>query len=109
MRETLKVEKYPFAEFFGKIVSGFNPAADTLQDVTVAGEFKIHGVTQMVEIQGNLRKTTDGLKVEASWTLDMTDYNIRPPGILFYRVDENIDIHIETTLEPTSNQTSDTL
>lgn len=109
MRETLKVEKYPFAEFFGKIVSGFNPAADTLQDVTVAGEFKIHGVTQMVEIQGNLRKTTDGLKVEASWTLDMTDYNIRPPGILFYRVDENIDIHIETTLKPTSNQTSDTL
>lgn len=109
MRETLEVEEYPFAEFFGKIVSGFNSAADTMQDVTVAGEFKIHGVTQMVEIQGNLRKTSDGLKVEASWTLDMTDYNIRPPGILFYRVDENIDIHIEAMLEPTSNQTSDTL
>ncbi|MFH5832368.1 YceI family protein [Halalkalibaculum sp. DA3122] len=100
MRRTLETDKYPFAEFYGKLISGFDTASTAPQEVTVRGEFGIHGVTRDVEITGTLQKTVKGLHVAASWTLNIEDYNIEPPGILFYRVDENQDIKIEATLTP---------
>jgi len=100
MRETLETDKYPFAEFFGKLISGFNPDTTGRQEVTVRGEFTIHNITREVTITGTLQKKPDGLLVKAGWTLNMTDYNIKPPGILFYRVEENIDIQIEALLKP---------
>lgn len=100
MRETLETDQYPFAEFYGKIVSGFDSSATQPQQVTVQGTFKIHGVEQQLETEGTLQQTSDGLKVEAAWTLNLTDYHIKPPGILFYRVDEEIDIQINTLLKP---------
>lgn len=100
MRSTLDTDEYPFAEFFGKLVTEFNTENSGPQKVTVEGDFKIHGVSRNVSIDGTLQKTDKGLEVKASWTLDMTDYDIKPPGILFYRVDENIDIQIDALLEP---------
>ena len=100
MRETLETDKYPFAEFYGKLVTDFKADTSTKQKVTVRGEFTIHNVTKDVSISGTIQKKSGGLLIKAGWTLDMTDYNIRPPGILFYRVEENIDIQIEALLEP---------
>lgn len=106
MRKTLNVKEYPFAEFFGSIITPFDPASNLKQSVKVEGDFTIHNVTQHIEVDGALQKTTEGLAVEASWVLNLTDYNIKPPGILFYRVDEEIHIQIETTLESLSEQES---
>ena len=100
LRETLETDKYPFAEFYGKLTSEFNPDTGTEQKVTVEGEFTIHNVTREVSITGTLQKKQGGMLVKAGWTLNMTDYNIKPPGILFYRVEENIDIQIEALLKP---------
>lgn len=100
MRETLETGRYPFAEFFGTLISPFNSESKQPQQATVQGEFKIHGVSRKITVEGTLQQTNSGLSVKASWTLDMTDYDIRPPGILFYRVDENIDIEIEALLQP---------
>lgn len=100
MLKTLEAEEYPFAEFYGKLVSDFSADSDEPQQVTVDGEFKVHGVSKEVSIDGTLQKTDEGLKVEASWTLNMKDYDIKPPGILFYRVSEKIDISITATLPP---------
>lgn len=105
MKRTLETDKYPFAEFYGKLTSDFDTNSSAPQKATVRGEFSIHGVTRQVEITGTLQKTGEGLKVTASWTLNIKDYNIEPPGILFYRVDENQDIKIEATLTPTEQNT----
>lgn len=105
MRETLNTEEYPFAEFYGTLTSGFNNESDTPQKVSVQGEFKIHNVTNDVTIEGTLQRTDNGLEVTAEWTLDMTTYDIKPPGILFYRVDKNIDIQIKALLEPLNQDT----
>ncbi len=98
MLETLKAKKYPFAGFYGKLVSDFNPDLNQPQKVTVEGEFTIHGVSNPVTISGTLQKTDRGLKLNASWKLNMKDYKIEPPGILFYRVNETLDIRVEALL-----------
>lgn len=101
MRETLETDQYPFTEFFGKLVSDFDIQDSSSQPATVRGEFTIHGVTREVEIDGTLQKTSEGLELQASWIINIEDYDIEPPGILFYRVDENQDVEIEATLTET--------
>ena len=101
MRRTLETDKYPFASFYGKLISDFNPNLSEPQTVRVRGDFKIHGVERQVTLEGTLQKTGEGLEVSTTWTLDLDDYDIEPPGILFYRVDEEQDIRINAHLTPT--------
>ncbi len=100
MKLTLETEKHPFGEFFGKITTDFDPELSTEQDVTVVGNFTIHGITQEVEINGTLTATDDGLLVKAAWILNLKDYEIRPPKLLFVKVDEKQEIEIEALLKP---------
>lgn len=100
MRETLEVEKYPFAEFYGSLDTPFNPDTTIQQDVTVSGAFTIHGVEREVLIDGTLQKTEEGLKLYASWVLLLEDYDIIPPQILFVKVDQEQKIEIEALLKP---------
>lgn len=104
MYSTLNVEEHPFAEFTGSLTSSFNPEASEEQEVTVSGDFSIHGVTQAVDISGTLQNVENGLLLNASWILNLDDYQIEPPGILFYKVDEEIEVKIEAELQPQVNE-----
>ncbi|MCW9706339.1 YceI family protein [Aliifodinibius sp. 1BSP15-2V2] len=106
MLETLEAEEYPFAEFFGKVTSPFDPNRSDPQKVTIEGKFSVHGVTNPLSIEGTLQKNGKELEATASWTLDMSDYKIKPPGILFYRVSEEVDISITASL-PARDQIDD--
>ena len=100
MRETLEVDEYPFAEFFGTLVSPFDPTRRAPQPATVRGEFTLHGVSRTVTIDGTLQRTADGLKVEAAWEINLNDYNIEPPSLLIVRVDEVQKVRIDALLTP---------
>ncbi|WP_410332411.1 YceI family protein [Rhodohalobacter sp.] len=100
MYRTLNVDEYPFAEFTGSLESMFDMDTTEKQQVTVNGDFTIKGVTRKVKIDGNIQVNGDQLTLEASWTLNLDDYNIEPPGILFYKVNEEQKILLEATLKP---------
>lgn len=103
MRLTLDTKKYPFAEFTGKLNSDFDPESSEVQNVSVTGTFKIHGHEKEIDVDGTLQMTEDGLKLTAGWILDLTDYKIKPPKILFIKVDKNQEIKIEAILKPTED------
>jgi polyisoprenoid-binding protein YceI len=103
MYQTLNTEEHPFAEFTGSFKSP-SPIPDQRTKVTAIGEFTINGVTKEVEVQGFLEPNEEGLLLEAKWSLLLSDYDIKPPGILFYRVDDTQEIRIELVLKPTSRQ-----
>lgn len=103
MRETLETDEYPFAEFFGKLVSPFDPNSNEVQPARVRGTFTIHGVSREITIEGTLQKTDDGLKVEAEWELNLDDYDITPPQLLVMKVDEVQKIRIEALLPPVTS------
>jgi polyisoprenoid-binding protein YceI len=100
MYRTLNVDEHPFAEFTGSLDSGFNPEGDGDVEVTAAGQFTISGVTREVRIDGTLTRAGDGLLLEAEWIIDITDYRIEPPGILFYRVNDEQEVRIRAELLP---------
>ncbi len=103
MRLTLETKKYPFAEFFGKLTSGFDPCSPEVQPVTAKGTFKIHGKEQEIEVDGELQMTEEGLQLKAGWILNLEDYDIKPPRLLIIKVDEEQEIKIEALLKPIPN------
>lgn len=100
MLETLNAEEYPFAEFFGQLTEPLDTDMEGPQEVTADGEFTIHGETRPLSVEGTIEKTPEGLQLSAAWTINIEDYGIEPPGILFYRVSEKIDIRIDALLTP---------
>lgn len=98
MRKTLETDKYPFAEFFGKLITAFDPSVDSVQDVTVRGSFSIHGATRTVDISGTLRLEGENLHLSAGWRLNLEDYDIVPPSLLIMKVDEVQEIRIDANL-----------
>jgi polyisoprenoid-binding protein YceI len=104
MYRTLNVNDYPYAEFTGSLVSNFDELSDEKQRVTVSGEFSINGVTRGLRLDGFMQKQGENLFLEAEWILMLDDYDIEPPGILFYRVNEEQEIRIEAVLEPRTRE-----
>jgi len=100
MRQTLDTENFPFAEFTGKLKNIPDITKLDNREVSVAGEFTVHGVTKQMEITGTLKKNDENILVEATWELNLNDFDIEPPGILFYRVDEIVNVEIEALLNP---------
>lgn len=100
MYETLNVNEYPFAEFTGSIQSDFDAESTEPQQVVVEGEFTVHGETREINIEGQMQMQDNRLHLEAEWILLLEDYNIEPPGILFYRVNDEQEIRIEAELTP---------
>lgn len=99
MYRTLEIDQYPFAEFQGSMENSFNPDSNERQTVVARGEFSIHGITREIRIEGQLQKQGSELLLEAEWVLLLEDYDIDPPGILFYRVNDEQRIRIEVVLK----------
>ena len=98
MRLTLDVENHPFGEFYGKLVSEFDPTNSAPQTAIVEGVFKIHGNQQDVRIEGQLIPDGNQLTLQAGWILRLEDYDIVPPSLLFVKVDQEQEIEINAVL-----------
>lgn len=97
--EYLQTDKYPFAQFSGKIVSSFDPTSTDTQQVTVKGTFKVHNVSHVITVKGKIKVSPQKLYVHAAWPVKLGDYNIRIPQVLFMKVSPTQAVSISTTLE----------
>lgn len=100
MRKTLETDEYPFAEFFGTLTAAIDPESSAEQDVEVNGEFTIHGVTRSITVPGTIRFSEEGMQVNASWILNLDDYDIEPPSLLILKVDDEQEISFSILLKP---------
>jgi polyisoprenoid-binding protein YceI len=105
MYRTLNVSDHPYAEFTGSLETGFDSESGDAQKVTATGVFTMSGVARDVRIDGQLTKTGSGLLLEAEWIINIRDHDIEPPGILFYRVDEEMEVRIRAVLDATGRET----
>jgi polyisoprenoid-binding protein YceI len=96
----LETEKYPFAEFTGRLSSVLESGIMDKQPVTVTGLFTMREISREVEITGTIEITGEGLKVEADWEVLLSDYNIDRPRIVFYELSEVQKVSIKIQLKP---------
>lgn len=98
MRETLETDRYPFAEFTGRLTSSFDADRSGPQRARVEGTFTLHGVARPLTVTGTIEKTRRGLRVRAAWEVRLDDHRITPPRLLLMRVDEVQAVEIDILL-----------
>jgi polyisoprenoid-binding protein YceI len=95
MRENyLETDQYPFTHFKGKIVSN-TVMDDTLTAVEADGKIFIHGVEKPIKVKGQLIKKSNGYRIKSNFVVKLSDFQIEIPSIMFYKIDENMDLHLD--------------
>lgn len=95
MRENyLETDQYPITHFKGKIIST-SALDDTLMAVRAEGNIFIHGIEKSLEVTGQLIKKTDGYRIKTSFNVKLSDFEIEIPSIMFYKIDENMDLQLD--------------
>lgn len=111
MRDSyLETAKYPFAEFrgmFGRATSDPGSEPGSVSDladgesaeVTASGQFTIHGVTRKIRAHGTIQKSGTEIHLRASFSVELSDYNIDRPRVVFYELSETQRISIDIRME----------
>ena len=102
--EYLQTDKYPFAQFYGKIVSPFNTQSADSQQVTVKGSFKVHGVSQNISVNGTILVSPQKLYVKAAWPILLKNYKIKIPEVLFLKVNPKQAVSMHAVLDRIKNK-----
>jgi polyisoprenoid-binding protein YceI len=89
----LNTEKYPDAQFIGKIIS-VDAISKIEFKVTIEGNFKIHGVTKSKRVNGKFFDYGDLYKIEAHFDLKLSDFKVESPSFLINKVDDNLKMSI---------------
>lgn len=101
MYSTLNAEEHPFAEFTGSLDSLALPNSGQEIQVIASGEFTINDISKTMNVHGTLTDTGEGLRLRASFPVLLSNFDIEPPGILFYRVNDEQTVEIDVLMKPT--------
>jgi len=63
------------------------------------GTLKIHGESNEVEVEGSLVKSNDSVFIDATFTIQLKDYDIKIPKIVMYNIAEEIEVTIKAKLK----------
>lgn len=107
MRDSyLETNTYPFAEFRGQLAQVPDFTESDTATVVAIGRFKVHGIEREIEVPGILVRTSEGLLLTAEFKVDLPDYEISVPKVVFYELSETQEIRIEGLFSPYHASTS---
>jgi polyisoprenoid-binding protein YceI len=105
----IETDKFPFAEFYGKIIVP-DDARDLLEvaakdsaTVKVRGDFSIHGVTNTLETEGKVLVSEKEFHLRTTFIIRLEDYDIPVPQIVFYKLSQDQVVTVTAILERTSD------
>lgn len=95
MRENyLQTDKYPTTHYKGKIIIADKIDADTI-NVFSEGTIFIHGVEKPIKVEAKMFHKEDRYHIQCSFNAKLSDYNIKIPSIMFYKIDENMNLKLD--------------
>lgn len=94
----LESDKYPKAVFEGSI-QGWDGTNGDFEAVAL-GTLEMHGVTQQVQVEGQLNKDENGLVLTTVFEVQLEDYKIKIPKAVFYKIAEVVEVTAKFTFEP---------
>jgi polyisoprenoid-binding protein YceI len=99
MRENyLETDKYPMAVYEGKIVNA-EKVGENKYKVKVSGNMNIHGVSIPQDIEGTIELVGDEIYINSDFIVKLTDHKIDVPSLMFMKINENMQMHLDFTLE----------
>ena len=94
--------KFPKADFKGQVTnnSEINYTKDGVYTAKVKGKLQIHGETKDVEAVGTINVKEGKVVTSASFTIQLSDFNITIPNLVADKVSNTVNISIDCSLEP---------
>lgn len=96
----MESDKYPFAEFKGKLVSDPNFTKDGTYPVTVAGTLTIHNVPREYRVPGTITVRGGQVIATADFKVKLADHHIRIPRLLVKNIAEVVDVKVNAAYTP---------
>ncbi len=84
--KTLETTRFPTIGFVSENIT---PSGDSL---SVAGTLTFHGVSRGVVFEVTQKVVGKQLKTKGAFSIKLTDYNLKPPGYLFLKTEDKIDL-----------------
>ena len=96
----LESDKYPKAEFKGKIanLSAVNFSKDGQYNVTATGKMTIHGVTRDVTAPGTITVKGSNITAASKFRVRTSDYGIKIPGVVAGKIAQEIEVTVNSIL-----------
>ena len=97
MRENyLHTDKFPLAEYTGKIVSAKKNGK--VWDVVVEGKMKIHGKEISQTINGTLTSTGNGFNIKTNFIVKLSSHDIEIPSLMIKKINEDMKLDLNFNL-----------
>lgn len=96
----MESEKYPEATFNGKIIETVDFTKKGKYIIRAKGTLMLHGVELERIIKSEIEITSAGIKVNAGFTILLSDYNIPIPRVVKEKLANEIKVEVSTTLLP---------
>lgn len=96
----LESDKYPYAEFQGKINPVPSIAKDGSYPVNVDGQLTIHGVTKPYQGSGTIEVKNGQIIAISSFKVKLADHNIKIPRLLTKNIAEVVDVKVNAGYQP---------
>ncbi|RPD40039.1 YceI family protein [Chitinophaga barathri] len=100
----LESDKYPHAEFKGKVLENPDLTKDGVYPVTVEGNMLIHGVNKTYKEKGTLTVQNGKLSAKAVFNVRVADHKIKIPSLVIKNIAEVVEVTVEATYLPTNQQ-----
>lgn len=92
----METDKYPKATFQG-VITCFDTKVSGLQNVRATGKLTIHGIMKAVELPGVMERNEDTWIVKTTFMVNLADYNIKIPQLLFQKIAEQVEVTADFT------------
>ena len=94
MRENyLHTDKYSTTHFKGKITKS-DKVNENESRIVSEGTIFIHGVEQPLSVEANMIQNGKQFNIQCRFDVKLSDFNIDIPSIMFYKIDETMDLRL---------------
>jgi len=98
MYELIKANEFKEVSFKGKLIDDFDLNKNKKQILNIKGLFTLAGVSKEITLNIELTPEQKGLKLNATWSLLITDYNLKRPTKVFFKVNDKHKMGVDALL-----------
>src|SRR5690554_480360 len=88
----IESDKYPKANFEGKITNLSDILSGDNGVAMIAGDLTIHGITRPITMEGKLDITEESVRFEGSFMVTVADYDIKIPSIVARNIAKEVKV-----------------
>jgi len=93
MQEMFAMKTYP------NITLQINKVRAKNKHYMIEGVLNMHGIEKPIDINSSIVQNGDSVAINANFSVNVSDYGMEPPSLLFFTVRDRVDINASITLK----------